>query len=167
MKSKQLMIISGPALMIKDNLSLAGFVRDFVHRSTYRMELDSPAGVYVFQIPYEELNGMITLFGETSFFEGTSDSEVPEEIQAAALDRWYALRTRVGNGESPVYSPDRGDRRPSFPMPSRTVETARNGSMVQDFADMQRLGYDMERMKTEQQLNDEGLVNDPIQYERH
>jgi hypothetical protein len=36
--------------------------------------------------------------------------------------------------------------------------------MVQDFADMKRLGQDMNRMKTEQQLNDEGLVNDPIQY---
>ena len=167
MSSKQLMIISGPTSKINDMLSLTGFVRDFVHQSTYRMELDSPAGVYVYQIPYEELNGTITLFGETSFFEGTSDSEVPEVIQAAALDRWHALRIRIRNGGSPVYSPDLGDRRPSIPIPSRSVETARNGSMVQDFADMQRLGYDMERMKTEQQLNDEGLVNDPIQYVRH
>lgn len=168
MKSKPLMIISGQASKIKDMLSLAGFVRDYNHQSTFRMELDSPAGVCVFQIPYEESSGMITLFGETSFFDGISDSEVPEEIQAAALDRWYALRIRIGNAESQIYSPERGDRRPSAPIPSRSVETAKNGSMVQDFADMKRLGQDMERMKTEQQLYDEdGLVNDPIQYKRH
>jgi hypothetical protein len=65
---------------------------------------------------------------------------------------------------SQSYSPDRGDRRPSAPILSRPIETAENGSMVQDFADMKRLGQDMIRMKTEQQLNDEGLVNDPIQY---
>ncbi|RED56757.1 hypothetical protein [Cohnella lupini] len=164
MKSKQLMIIAGPALKIKESLSQAGFVRDFVHQSTYRTELDSSDGVYVFQIPYEESDGSMTLFGETSFFEGVSDSEVPEEVQAAALDRWYALKTRVGNADPQIYSPDRGDRRPSSPIPSRSVETAKNGSMVQDFSDMKRLGQDMDRMKTEQQLNDEGLVNDPIQY---
>jgi hypothetical protein len=56
------------------------------------------------------------------------------------------------------------DRKPSAPLPTKSVETAMNGSMVQDFADMKRLGRDMKRMKTEQQLNEEGLVNDPIQY---
>jgi len=168
MRSKPSMVISGPALRIKDGLSQAGFVRDFVHQSTFRLELDSPSGVYVFQIPYEESSGTITLFGETSFFDGISDSEVPEDIQVAALDRWYALRIRVGNAaESQTYSPERGDRSPSAPIPTRSVKTAKNGSMVQDFADMQRLGQDMERMKTEQQLNEEGLVNDPIQYVNH
>jgi hypothetical protein len=164
MKSKQLMLITGPALRIKEALSQAGFIRDFVHQSTFRTELDASDGVYVYQIPYEELDGTLTLDGETAFFDGISDSEVPEEIQAAALDKWYALRTRIGNVETQVYSPDRGDRRPSAPIPSRSVETAKNGSMVQDFADMKRLGRDMDRMKTEQQLQDEGLVNDPIQY---
>jgi hypothetical protein len=71
---------------------------------------------------------------------------------------------KIKESLSQVYSPDRGDRRPSAPIPSRPIETAKNGSMVQDFADMRRLGQDMDRMKTEQQLNDEGLVNDPIQY---
>jgi hypothetical protein len=164
MISKQIMIITGPAAKIKESLSQAGFVRDFSQHSTYRTEMDSSQGVYVFQIPYEEADGTITLYGETAFFEGLSNSEVPEDIQAAAIDRWYSLRTRIGIVESQAYSPDRGDRRPSAPIPSRPIETANNGSMVQDFADMKRLGQDMNRMKTEQQLNDEGLVNDPIQY---
>lgn len=55
------------------------------------------------------------------------------------------------------------DRKPSAPVPTKSIETAINGSMVQDFADMKRLGKDMERMKNAQQLNEEGLVNDPIQ----
>ncbi len=164
MKSKQLMRITGSAAKIKDSLSQSGFVRDFVHRSTYRTELESAVGVYIFQLPYEEQDGTATLDGEAAFFDGISDSDVPEDIQISAMERWYALRSRVSKPESQAYSPDRGDRRPSAPIASRPVETAKNGSMVQDFADLQRLGYDMERMKTEQQLKDEGLINDPIQH---
>lgn len=164
MKSKQLMRISGTASKLKDSLSQSGFVRDFVHHSTYRTELESPEGVYIFQLPYEEQDGTATLDGEAAFFDGISDSDVPEDIQISAMERWYALRSRVDRTESHSYSPDRGDRRPSGPIASRSVETAKNGSMVQDFADLQRLGQDMERMKTEQQLKDEGLVNDPIQH---
>jgi hypothetical protein len=164
MISKHIMVITGPAAKIKELLSQAGFVCDFGQQSTYRTELDSPRGVYVFQIPYEDADGTITLYGETAFFDVLSNSEIPEDIQAAAIDRWYALRTRIGIVESQAYSPDRGDRRPSAPIPSRPIETAKNGSMVQDFADMKRLGQDMDRMKTERQLNEEGLVNDPIQY---
>lgn len=164
MKPKQLMLITGPAPKLKDSLSQAGFVRDFVHQSTYRTELESPGGVYIFQLPYEEQDGIGKLNGETAFFDGISDSDVPEDIQISAMERWYSLRSRVGQTASRAYSPDRGDRRPSAPIPSRSVESAKNGSMVQDFADLQRLGYDMERMKTEQQLKDEGLVNDPIQH---
>jgi hypothetical protein len=163
MLSKQLMLISGPAAKIKESLSQAGFVRDFIQESTYRTELDALEDNYIFQLPYEELDGILSLDGEAAYFEGVSLSEVPEDIQAAAMDRWYALRTRVGSSEAQTYSPDRGDRRPSAPIPSRPVETANNGSMVQDFADMQRLGQDMDRMKNEQQLNEEGLVDDPIQ----
>ncbi|RKP45833.1 hypothetical protein D7Z26_25120 [Cohnella endophytica] len=165
MKPKSFMLIAGSALKIKESLSQAGFVRDFVHQSTYRMELDTPSGVYVFQLPYEEQDGTIALYGETAFFEGISDTDVPETIQAAALERWHALRLRVASlSGKQTYSPDRGDRRPSGPVESRPVETARNGSMVQDFADMKRLAQDMQRMKTEQQLSEEGLVDDPIQH---
>lgn len=164
MLSKQLMIIKGSAAKIMESLSQAGFVRDINHESTYRAELNASEGVYIFQLPYEELDGIISLDGEAAFFEGVSFSDVPEEIQVAAMDRWYALRTRTGSSEVYAYSPERGDRRPSAPIPSRSVESAINGSMVQDFADMQRLGQDMERMKTESQLIEEGLVNDPIQH---
>jgi hypothetical protein len=164
MKSKQIMMINGPALKLKESLSQTGFVRDFVHQSTYRTELESSEGVYIFQLPYEELDGTATLDGECAFFDGISDSEVPEDIQAAAMEKLYELRSRVGSSESQAYSPDRGDRRPSGPIPTRPVETANNGSMVEDFADMKRLGRDMLRMKTEQQLKDVGLVNDPIQH---
>lgn len=164
MKPKSFMLIAGPAAKVKEALSQAGFVRDFVHRSTYRMELDSSSGVYVFQLPYEENDGTLALYGETAFFDGISDCDVPETIQIAALDRWHALRLRVsGLAGTSTYSPDRGDRRPSGPIESRPVETAKNGSMVQDFADMRRLAQDMHRMKTEQQLMREGLVDDPIQ----
>lgn len=164
MKSKQLMVINGPALQIKDSLSQAGFVRDYVHHSTYRAELESSAGIYIFQLPYEEQDGVVTLDGEAAFFDGIADSDVPEDIQNAAMERWYALRSRISQVETQAYIPNRGDSIPSSPIASRPVETARNGSMVQDFADLKRLGRDMERMKTGQQLNDEGLVDDPIQH---
>ncbi|WP_239618489.1 hypothetical protein [Cohnella mopanensis] len=164
MKSKEKMVISGPASRLKEYLSQAGFVRDFIHRSTYRLELRSATGVLVFQVPFEETDGALALYGETAFFDGISDSDVPEDIQIAALDRWQALRARIGIAHSQVYSPDRGDRQPSAPIRSRSIQSALNGSMVQDLSDMKRLGKDMERMKTEQQLNEDGLVNDPIQY---
>jgi hypothetical protein len=164
MKSKQIMMINGPVLKLKESLSQTGFVRDFVHQSTYRIELESSEGIYIFQLPYEELDGTATLDGECAFFDGISDSEVPEDIQAAAMEKWYVLRSRVGSPESQAYSPDRGDRMPSGPILTRPLETANNGSMVEDFADMKRLGRDMLRMKTEQQLKDIGLVNDPIQH---
>ncbi|QTH40241.1 hypothetical protein J4772_21895 [Cohnella sp. LGH] len=63
------------------------------------------------------------------------------------------------------YNPNASDRRLSAPIRKRSLETAENGSMVQDFDDMKRLGEDMKRMKTEQELEEEGYVNDPIQQE--
>ncbi|CAI6080412.1 hypothetical protein [Cohnella sp. JJ-181] len=60
------------------------------------------------------------------------------------------------------YLPD-ADSKPSGPIPTRQVEDAMNGSMVQDFEDLKRLGRDMERVKTGSELSDEGLVSDPIQ----
>lgn len=62
------------------------------------------------------------------------------------------------------YEPD-ADRKPSGPMPTRPVEEARNGSMVQDLDDLKRLGADMERVKTGRELKEEGLVPDPAQDE--
>ncbi|OXM13159.1 hypothetical protein [Paenibacillus herberti] len=47
--------------------------------------------------------------------------------------------------------------------PHRDVEDAQNGSMVQDEQDMKRLGNDMERVQTNAELEEEGLVPDPIQ----
>ncbi|MDG0791994.1 hypothetical protein OMP38_14850 [Cohnella ginsengisoli] len=55
------------------------------------------------------------------------------------------------------------DSRPSGPIETRSVEEAMNGSMVQDFDDLKRLGRDMERVKTGSELSEEGLVSDPIQ----
>ncbi|MFB9331002.1 hypothetical protein ACFFSY_34110 [Paenibacillus aurantiacus] len=46
---------------------------------------------------------------------------------------------------------------------SRPVDEVQNGSMVQDAEDMRRLGRDMERMKTNHELERDGLVPDPIQ----
>jgi len=63
------------------------------------------------------------------------------------------------------YNPNSSDRRLSAPVRTRSLETAKNGSMVQDFADMKRLGEDMKRVKTEQELEEEGYVSDPIQQE--
>ena len=45
----------------------------------------------------------------------------------------------------------------------KSLEQAQNGSMVQDEQDMKRLGNDMKKMKTNSELQDEGLVPDPIQ----
>ncbi|WP_217595405.1 hypothetical protein [Cohnella sp. GbtcB17] len=55
------------------------------------------------------------------------------------------------------------DSRPSGPIETRSVDEAMNGSMVQDFDDLKRLGRDMERVKTGSELSEEGLVSDPIQ----
>jgi hypothetical protein len=38
-----------------------------------------------------------------------------------------------------------------------------NGSMAPNMDEMKQLGKDMEGMKTDQDLKDEGLVSDPIQ----
>ncbi|MCM3748319.1 hypothetical protein M3223_13260 [Paenibacillus pasadenensis] len=58
----------------------------------------------------------------------------------------------------------------AFPMrdgqagtPHRDVSKANNGSMVQDEQDMKRLGKDMERVRTNAELEKDGLVPDPIQ----
>ncbi|MFD0673998.1 hypothetical protein [Cohnella sp. GCM10027633] len=72
-------------------------------------------------------------------------------------------RSRVPGETKPVYEADRQDAKPSGPLRTRSVENARNGSMVQDFADMVRLGDEMKRVQTERQLEEEGLVDDPIQ----
>ncbi len=60
--------------------------------------------------------------------------------------------------------------REEFPQPDgqagskhRDIEDARNGSMVQDEQDMKRLGKDMERVRTNSELEEEGLVPDPAQ----
>lgn len=47
--------------------------------------------------------------------------------------------------------------------PSRPVDEAENGVMTQNMEDVQRLGRDMERMQTNAELEEEGLVPDPIQ----
>lgn len=60
------------------------------------------------------------------------------------------------------YRPD-ADSIPSGPSATRSVEEAVNGSMVQDFDDLKRLGRDMERVQTGSELSKEGLVSDPIQ----
>ncbi|MFC3800333.1 hypothetical protein [Cohnella sp. GCM10012308] len=64
--------------------------------------------------------------------------------------------------ESVAYRPEE-DSEPSGPIETRPVEEAMNGSMVQDFDDLKRLGRDMERVKTGSELSEEGLVSDPIQ----
>lgn len=46
---------------------------------------------------------------------------------------------------------------------SKPIEEAQNGSMVQDEQDMKRLGNEMKAMKTNTQLQEEGLIPDPIQ----
>ncbi|XID95934.1 hypothetical protein ACF3MZ_16095 [Paenibacillaceae bacterium WGS1546] len=72
-------------------------------------------------------------------------------------------QTQAAEAAPRTYSGGRRDRVPSAPVPTRSVESAKNGSMVQDFADMRRLGRDMERVRTERQLREEGLASDPSQ----
>lgn len=45
------------------------------------------------------------------------------------------------------------------------IDEVMNGSMAPDMAEIKLLGKDMENMKTEAELNEEGLVSDPIQNE--
>ncbi|WP_308638461.1 hypothetical protein [Paenibacillus silvisoli] len=46
---------------------------------------------------------------------------------------------------------------------SKPLVYAENGTMVQDYQDMKRLGHDMKHMKTNTQLLEEGLIPDPVQ----
>lgn len=163
MNTRIMTTIAGRASKFSEYLAQVGFIRDMNHSPTFHAELHSPSGVYSMQIPYDESNDTMTLYGENAYFDGITDSEVPESIQAAALEKWNSLRDLMQTTEPQVYSPDHGDRQPSPPVLSRTVESAKNGSMVQDFADMKRLGHDMKRMSNEQQLEEQGLVNDPSQ----
>jgi len=74
------------------------------------------------------------------------------------------VEKNIDHTKTQLYSPERdGDRIPSSPIRTKPLDSAMNGSMVQDFADMKRLARDMDRMKTGQELNEEGLVDDPIQ----
>lgn len=158
--------LSAPAAAFKEALSQAGFVRDSaVHYSTYRTELEFGGGTtYVFQVPFEEQDGTLRLNGETSFFDGVSDSEVPEHVRESAKRRLIALRSRIEAIHARSYSPDRDSDRKPIPQTTRSVASAANGSMVQDFEDAKRLGQDMQRVKTGQELRQEGLVSDPIQH---
>jgi hypothetical protein len=160
------MTFSAPAAQLEEALSQTGFVRDSaVHYSTYRTELEFVGGaVYVFQVPFEEEDGSLLLDGETSFFDGVSDSEVPEAVRESARLRLLALRSRIESYIRASYSPDGDKDRKATPMPTRSVASANNGSMVQDFEDMKALGQDMERIKTGQQLKEQGLLSDPIQH---
>jgi hypothetical protein len=46
---------------------------------------------------------------------------------------------------------------------SKPLNKVMNGSMAPDMDEMKQLGKDMEDMKTDQELKDEGLVSDPVQ----
>ncbi|WP_162354581.1 hypothetical protein [Paenibacillus lycopersici] len=46
---------------------------------------------------------------------------------------------------------------------SEPIAKAKNGSMVQDMQDLKRLGNDMKHMKTNSELQEAGLIPDPIQ----
>jgi uncharacterized protein YaaQ len=159
------MTFSAPAAQLKEALSQMGFVRDSaVHYSTYRAELEVGGGaVYVLQVPFEEEDGSLMLDGETAFFDGVSDSEVPQEVRDSAMRRLLALHARIESRTANPYSPERDKDSKPIHMPTRSVASASNGSMVQDFEDMQALGRDMKRVKTGQQLKKQGLVSDPIQ----
>jgi hypothetical protein len=43
------------------------------------------------------------------------------------------------------------------------IEEIMNGSMAPNMEELKQLGEDMKQMKTEEELNDEGLVSDPQQ----
>ncbi|MCU6791570.1 MULTISPECIES: hypothetical protein [Paenibacillus] len=45
------------------------------------------------------------------------------------------------------------------------ISEVMNGSMAPNMEEIKRLGKDMKNMKTEAELNEEGLVSDPIQNE--
>ncbi|MBP1994013.1 hypothetical protein [Paenibacillus eucommiae] len=47
----------------------------------------------------------------------------------------------------------------------KPIDKVMNGSMAPNLDEIKRLGKDMEGMKTETQLNEEGLVADPAQSE--
>jgi hypothetical protein len=46
---------------------------------------------------------------------------------------------------------------------SKPLNKVMNGSMAPNMDEMKQLGKDMEGMKTDKDLKDEGLVSDPIQ----
>jgi hypothetical protein len=109
--------------------------------------------------PLAGANPMVRPSGDGD--ETRSAAAAPGAQQAAG----FAERPREDeDGTAQPYAPE-SDRRPSGPLPTRDVRDAVNGSMVQDFADLKRLGREMERMKTGAELRREGLVPDPQQQE--
>ncbi|MDG0810852.1 hypothetical protein [Cohnella rhizosphaerae] len=86
-------------------------------------------------------------------------SDVRESVAESA-----EVRPHATSGENGDYRSDE-DSKPSGPIETRSLDEAMNGSMVQDFDDLKRLGRDMERVKTGSELSEEGLVSDPIQEE--
>ncbi len=78
---------------------------------------------------------------------------------ASSSSRKRSSRSVPAKPYTPALDPS---TRPN-PGRTRSIAQADNGSMVQDFADAQRLGEDMRRVKTNDELRKEGLVPDPIQ----
>jgi hypothetical protein len=49
---------------------------------------------------------------------------------------------------------------------NKPIDKVMNGSMAPDMEEIKRLGKDMKNLKTEQELEEEGLVSDPIQKDK-
>lgn len=45
-------------------------------------------------------------------------------------------------------------------------DDVKSGNMTNDFEDVVELGKQMEKMRDEQELNRDGLTQDPVQYEQ-
>ncbi|HUC92801.1 MAG TPA: hypothetical protein VMS09_12375 [Paenibacillus sp.] len=67
--------------------------------------------------------------------------------------------TEYNSKPSERTSPSSGQRGRKY----KSLDEAFNGTMVQDEQDAKRLGNDMKVMKTNHQLQEDGLVPDPIQ----
>ena len=48
-------------------------------------------------------------------------------------------------------------------MSGKNINQANNGSMVENLEEAKKLGKEMEKMKTETELHEEGMIQDPQQ----
>ncbi|MEF3305193.1 hypothetical protein [Paenibacillus sp. GYB003] len=122
-------------------------------------------GKIVYRIPFvsDETETITLLVHEADFFGEWAGAGVPDSIREQAFSKLCEL---IGvSGDMPDDRRGQGEQRRTVDSITRdSVQAgAVNGVMAQDEHDLVRLGKEMKAMKTNSELEQEGMVPDPIQ----